>query len=70
MNHVKTDEEDFAQRWSWYQIIRELANGDLTRFDEIFKLKLIMVLNDLSYKKELNQLEKKMNNKNTNTKVY
>lgn len=46
----------------WYQVIRELCNGDLTRFDEILELNIYTIFNDLAYHKEKNDLEKYLNN--------
>lgn len=69
-NEPKTQQQIFSERWSWYSIVRDLANGDLTRFDEITNLPLVMVLNDLSYNKEKSDLEKYLNNNKNNTKTY
>ncbi len=56
----KTLEEEYSDKWSWYIILRELAKGDLTRFEEMTKLNLILVLNDLSFQKETNNLKQEI----------
>jgi hypothetical protein len=38
--------------------LRNLAGGDLTRFDEIAKLSVWMVFNDLSFELDKDNLEK------------
>lgn len=42
----------FSNRWKWFSIIERLANGDITKFDEVTKQPLISALNLLSYWKE------------------
>lgn len=69
-NEPKTPEQIFGERWNWYSVIIDLCQEDLTRFNEITSLPLIQVLNHLSYKKEKADLEKHIQNKNNNTKVF
>lgn len=57
-NEPKTLPEEYSERWSHYGILRELCNGDLTRLEEMSELNLITVLNDLSFKKETQDLER------------
>jgi hypothetical protein len=46
----KEEAREAEQRqWSWENIIRGLANDDITKFDSITDLPLIFVLNQLSY---------------------
>ena len=40
-------------KWSWESILLGLSNGDVTKFDELFKTPLILVFNTLSAKKVL-----------------
>ena len=44
-------------KWRWFSIIERLADGDITRFDEIYKQSYINCLNLLSYWKEKNDYE-------------
>jgi hypothetical protein len=44
-------------RWRWYSIVERLAEGDIRRFDEIYKQSYINCLNLLSYWKEKNDYE-------------
>lgn len=39
-------------RWSWFAMIEKLANGDITKFDEVTDQNFITCLNLLSYWKE------------------
>lgn len=39
-------------RWSWFAMIEKLAKGDITKFDEIYKMNYILALNLLSFWKE------------------
>lgn len=41
----------------WFGIVYELADGDLTKFDELYKLNYILCLNMLTYKKLLKDIE-------------
>ena len=50
---IKNKENQVKQKWSWEGLIWELSNHDITKFDEIFNSKLIMVFNTLSMKKSL-----------------
>lgn len=42
----------FSDRWKWFGIIERLANGDITKFEEVYKVSYISALNTLSYWKE------------------
>lgn len=39
-------------RWSWFAIVEKLANGDITKFDAIYRQNIILALDLLSYWKE------------------
>lgn len=54
-----TAESNFGQKWGWYQSIYALANGDITRFEDITQLELHECLYALEFKKEKNELEAK-----------
>lgn len=47
-------EEKIRAKWSWESILWSLTNGDVTRYEELFKTKLILVFNVLSMRKSLN----------------
>ena len=57
-------------RWQWFAMIERLANGDITKFDEVCKQNFISCLNLLSYWKEkdakIAQLQEQ-NNRQINT---
>jgi hypothetical protein len=58
---IDEDEEDngLDKKWLWFGIIERLANGDITKFNEIYKQNYIAALNLLSYWKEKqNYIEK------------
>lgn len=46
-------EEKVKSKWSWESILLGLSNGDVTKFDKLFKTPLILVFNTLSAKKVL-----------------
>ena len=64
-NKSNNDDEDSKEisgpsmdsRWRWYSIVEKLANGDITKFDEIYKQSYINCLNLLSYWKERDDYE-------------
>ncbi len=45
----RTSENLFRQQWYWYSIVRSLAKEDITRYDEIYMLKMATVLPEMSY---------------------
>jgi hypothetical protein len=52
---LKTVEEEKKQKkWAWEQLIWHLCNEDLTKFNAVCELPLILVFNFLGMKKELN----------------
>ena len=42
-------ENDSFGRWSWFAMIEKLANGDVTKFDDVCRQNFISCLNLLSY---------------------
>jgi hypothetical protein len=48
------EEEKKQQKWAWEQLIWSLCNEDLTKFNAVCDLPLILVFNFLGMKKELN----------------
>ena len=55
------DEEDkqaeFEDNWFFYKIVRTLANEDITKFSDIYSLRMSEVLVELSYRAQLSILE-------------
>ena len=49
----------FGAKWGWYQSIFGLAQGDVTRFENITKLNMHECLYALEFMKEKNELEAK-----------
>jgi hypothetical protein len=60
------DEDDgpamptFSDRWKWFSIVERLANGDVTKFEEIYKITYITALNTLSYWKERDDYQERL----------
>ena len=54
-----TAESNFGAKWGWYQSIYGLAQGDVTRFEDITKLNVHECLYALEFMKEKNELEAK-----------
>ena len=42
----------FSDRWKWFSIIERLAKGDITKFNDVYKVAYLTALNTLSYWKE------------------
>ena len=49
----------FGAKWGWYSSVHSLAQGDITRFENITKLNIHTALYALSYMKEKSDLEAK-----------
>jgi len=49
----------FSRKWGWYQSIFGLANGDITRFEDITKLGMHKCFTMLSFMKDKNEMEAK-----------
>ena len=54
-----TAESNFGVKWGWYQSLYGLANGYITRFENITKLGVHDCLYALEFMKEKNELEAK-----------
>ena len=54
----------FSRKWGWYQSIYGLSKGDITRFEDITKLKMHECFMMLSFMKDKNELETKQIKKN------
>ena len=54
----------FSRKWGWYQSIYGLAQGDVTRFEDITKLNVNSCFMMLAFMKDKNELEAKQIKKN------
>ncbi len=50
---VEMDREELMRRWGWENVIYKLADGDVTKYDDITNLPLIFILNQLSFMKDM-----------------
>ena len=57
----KTSEQLFSQQWYWYSIVRRLANEDVTKYNEIYMLKMSTVLPEMSYLAQRDKIEGALN---------
>lgn len=48
------EEEKINEKWSWESVLYKLSDGDITKYDQILKMPLIFILNQLSFRKEMN----------------
>ena len=53
----KTGEALFQQQWYWYSMVRMLAKEDITKYDEIYMLKMSTVMPEMSYLAQKNKIE-------------
>ena len=47
----------FNQQWYWYSIVRMLAQEDIRKYNEIYMLKMSVVLPEMSYLSQKNKIE-------------
>jgi hypothetical protein len=52
-----TSESLFSQQWYWYSMVRMLAKEDITKYDEIYMLKMSTVMPEMSYLAQKNKIE-------------
>ena len=53
----KIGDEEFNSQWFWYRIVRELAQGDIRRFNDIYDLKMSVVMVELAFLAQKSILE-------------
>ena len=46
-------QEKYKTKWGWDTVVYNMAKGDITKFNEIYNLPLVMVLNFMSMQSEL-----------------
>jgi hypothetical protein len=49
----EAEREKSSQKWGWEQLIWSMCNGDLTKYDQVIQMKLVLVFNFLAMRKEL-----------------
>jgi hypothetical protein len=50
----------FSDRWKWFSIIERLAKGDITKFNDVYKVTYLTALNTLSYWKERDDYQERL----------
>jgi hypothetical protein len=53
----KTGESLFSQQWYWYSVVRMLANEDITKYDDIYMLKMSTVMPEMSFLAQKSKIE-------------
>ena len=53
----KTGESLFQQQWYWYSMVRMLAKEDITKYAEIYMLKMNIVMPEMSYLAQKNKID-------------
>lgn len=53
----KAGKELFQQQWYWYSMVRMLAQEDITRYEDIYMLKMNVVMPEMSYLAQKNKIE-------------
>ena len=48
-NDGKIGDDEFNSQWFWYRIVRDLAQEDIRRFNDIYDLKMSVVMVELSF---------------------
>lgn len=56
-------EDLFHNQWYWYNIVRTLAQEDIRRYEEIYMLKMNVVLPEMSFLAQKSKIEKMRNKK-------
>jgi len=52
-----TSESLFNQQWYWYSMVRLLAKEDITKYDDIYMLKMSTVMPEMSFLAQKNKIE-------------
>ena len=52
-----TSEKLFSQQWYWYSMVRMLAKEDITRYSEIYMLKMSIVMPEMSFIAQRSKIE-------------
>ena len=54
-----SERTQFNKQWGWYQSIYAVAKGDVTKFDEVTKLRLTTALTYLTFEKQRTEIEQR-----------
>jgi hypothetical protein len=54
---TKDNDSSFQQQWYWYSIVRLLAKEDVTKYGEIYMLKMTTVMPEMSYLAQKSKIE-------------
>jgi hypothetical protein len=49
----EAEKQKALNKWGWEQLIWSMTNGDLTKYEQVIQMKLILVFNFLAMRKEL-----------------
>lgn len=49
----ESEKQKSLNKWGWEQLIWSMCNGDLTKYDQVINMKLVLVFNFLAMRKEL-----------------
>ena len=52
-----SERTQFSKQWGWYQSIYAVAQGDLTKFEQVTKLRLTAALTILTFEKQKQGIE-------------
>lgn len=58
---ISAAEKNFNKQWYWYTIVRMFAKEDLSRFQEVYMIKMANILPELSYLAQKNKIEQAKN---------
>jgi len=53
----RTSEQLFSQQWYWYSMVRMLAQEDITRYEDIYMLKMSTVMPEMSFIAQRSKIE-------------
>ena len=54
-----SEQAQFGKQWGWYQSIYAAAKGDITKFDDVTRLRLTKALTYLTFEKQKNDIEQR-----------
>lgn len=49
----EAEKKKSSNKWGWEQMIWSMCNGDITKYDEVINMKLVLIFNFLAMRKEL-----------------
>lgn len=57
LDETKSGEQLFQQQWYWYSMVRLLAKEDVTKYEEIYMLRMSTVMPEMSYLAQKSKIE-------------